>query len=512
MGEDHGQGRGMQHDASPPEPMVGDSSQHRHEGDAQDIGQDQQEVTDHGEGARAQHSGDDGRDGFHDQVSQGGCGQHQRGTPSQSTSILHGVRECGQLRDDVGSPLSAECESGIIGCPEVSVAKPLPESTSRKLSSCVDDMLPNALSGLASSGRLELLEIACSGTSVLTSETRRLTGRESAAERRSLWNGCDLSTNAGIRKAVQTIDLKRPKNVWMSPICGPYSMMQNANQRTPEQVEDLQEKRRDALKQYVGCCVIYSYAVRAGCHVTWEWSQTCQGWRLPLIQALQKKHDPWFAVVRGCQVNLRDKNQQFISKGWKIMTTHEALAKAMDLPCRCPRSYKHVSCEGSITSKTAFYTPEFARRVCRTMLRGYTTEQIKWGLRGNPLQHESFGSGQTCECEIGSRHEASLTCGLCQRQEWCHMLPQSMVSGEENPQVEQPDAVVPGHVHELGSEEIRRRLYLLHASTGHGPLRHLVRMLEQQNASPKVLEEAKKFQCTVCHEKSRPKPRPFASF
>lgn len=31
---------------------------------------------------------------------------------------------------------------------------------------------------------------------------------------------------------------------------------------------------------------------------------------------------------------------------------------------------KHVKCEGSVTPKTAYYTPEFGRRVCQALLQG----------------------------------------------------------------------------------------------------------------------------------------------
>ena len=396
--------------------------------------------------------------------------------------------------------------------------KQLPESTSRFLTSCVDGMLPSALSSLASSGRLELLEIACSETSILTAEMRRLTGREDAAERLSLWNGCDLSTNEGIRKAVQVIDLKRPRNVWLSPVCGPYSLMQNANQRTPEQVEALQEKRRHALKQYVGCCIIYSYAVRAGCHATWEWSQSCLGWRLPIIKALQERHQPLFAVVRGCQVNLRNDQGDFISKGWKLMTTNRALAETMELPCSCPKNTVHVSCEGSLTNKTAFYTKEFGRRACRMMLQGYTKEHVMMGIQGQHLQHGTFGEGSVCECDLGSNHQAGLSCGSCHHQQVSKMVEgKVLAAGGEPPAPPMDGAMVPHdppqevREHQLSKEEIHRKLYLLHASTGHGPVRHLIRILQQQRVSPEILAEARKFQCSVCHERSQPQPRPLAS-
>ena len=71
---------------------------------------------------------------------------------------------------------------------------------------------------------------------------------------------CDLSTNHGVRKANQVVSLKKPKHVWMSPIRGPHSMMQHVNQSSIQQCEDLAQKRRDALKQHVGCSIIYTYA------------------------------------------------------------------------------------------------------------------------------------------------------------------------------------------------------------------------------------------------------------
>ena len=51
---------------------------------------------------------------------------------------------------------------------------------------------------------------------------------------------------------------------------------------------------------------------------------------------------------------------------------------------------------------------------------------------------------------------------------------------------------------DMSPEEIRRRLYLLHSATGHGPLSHLLMALKRRGVSEKVLDEAKKFTCSVC--------------
>jgi len=114
-----------------------------------------------------------------------------------------------------------------------------------------------------------------------------------------------LTTNSGLKAVFDKIDVLRPEHVWLSPDCGPYSIMQNVNQRTPEQCEALAEKRRDALKQYTACSVIFRYCYQSGIHTTWELSQTCQAWPLPLLQKLAVLDGVHFAKVRGCQVGLK---------------------------------------------------------------------------------------------------------------------------------------------------------------------------------------------------------------
>ena len=182
------------------------------------------------------------------------------------------------------------------------------------------------------------MEVACSSDSVLSSDIHNRAGYREAAIRCSHWNGCDLSSSAGVKLILQQIDQYHPKHIWISTECGPFSPMQNLNQRTDSQREELAEKRRSVMKQYVGAACVWHYATQKGIHVSWEWAQKCQAWRLPLIQQLIHKYQPWCSVVNGCQVNLRDpKKGGLLHKGWKVMTTHQRMAQLLDLPCRCPK-------------------------------------------------------------------------------------------------------------------------------------------------------------------------------
>ena len=60
-------------------------------------------------------------------------------------------------------------------------------------------------------------------------------------------------------------------------------------------------------------------------------------------------------------------------------------------------------------------------------------------------------------------------------------------------------------------EAIKRKLYLLHAATGHGSPKHMVEALKRRGASPLVIRLAQEFRCAVCQEKAKIQPRQVAS-
>ena len=58
---------------------------------------------------------------------------------------------------------------------------------------------------------------------------------------------------------------------------------------------------------------------------------------------------------------------------------------------------------------------------------------------------------------------------------------------------------------------MRKQLYLLHAATGHGSVKHLCEALRRRGVHPEVLAMAKDFKCSVCEEKRHVQPRHLAS-
>ena len=58
---------------------------------------------------------------------------------------------------------------------------------------------------------------------------------------------------------------------------------------------------------------------------------------------------------------------------------------------------------------------------------------------------------------------------------------------------------------------VQKQLYMLHAATGHGSVRHLCEALRRRGVHPEVLKMASEFQCSVCNEKRQVQPRHLAS-
>ena len=376
------------------------------------------------------------------------------------------------------------------------------------------DIAANVFESVVHDQDVILVEVACSPESRLPQEVQRSTGRENAAVRCSHWNGCDLGTGDGVKLTISRINTSRPRHVYISPECGPYSPIQNMNQKTEEQRKQLEEKRRLVLKQYVGACCVYRHCVQQGIHVTWEWSEKCQGWRLPLLQKLQEDFGLYAAVVHGCQVNLRNpQNQRLLKKGWKLMTTHKRVADMMHMPCKCGRNYQHALCEGNMTRQTAYYTKEFVKRFVAAIKHEMGRKHLVAEMNGETQLPRHFGEGPSCYCKEVHQHGIKLTCGSCQ-----HDLVQGYMTNEEQPYIGVGDTQTTNtgqsqrhelDVHEgskgnhLTDDVLKWQLYLLHAATGHCSTRNMVLALQKRGAGPRVLEAARKFKCSVCEEKKR---------
>ena len=278
-------------------------------------------------------------------------------------------------------------------------------------------LVPEIFQALAGHNRVCLMECACESDSLLSSAVQAQQKSEQAATRCSLFNGCDLSTDAGVRLIMKRIDLEKPQHVWLSPPCGPFSPLQRTNQRTPEQAQDLKQKRQEAIRIYVGTSCVMHYAIQRGIHVTLELADRSDAWRLPLLNQLQSKYQMFRAVTKGCAVGLRDsRTGSLMQKGWRILTTHKRLSEALDLPCRCPKNYCHGKCEGSSAAASARYTPDFAKRAARVICQELSHQDVIRECQGHSFLVQGFGDGEFCTCGEVSLPGVPRTCPCCLRE------------------------------------------------------------------------------------------------
>lgn len=161
----------------------------------------------------------------------------------------------------------------------------------------------HGLDQLLDQGRLFLLEVACAPDSVLTNEAL---AKGLTAERASLFNGCDLTSPEGLRKTLELVKKKRPKNIWISTECGPFSPIQNFNQRTEAQQQDLQRKQHEARKQHIGGLVVAYFGRSIGSEIHWEWSRRCRAWKWDPIEQYRNNLQTETSIVSGCRVGLTD--------------------------------------------------------------------------------------------------------------------------------------------------------------------------------------------------------------
>ena len=369
------------------------------------------------------------------------------------------------------------------------------------LSEAVGDFVYNQYKALRDTSQLFLMELACSKESVLSAEVERQGLR---AARCSVWNGFDLATVAGVKKSLRFLLDERPEHLWVATECTAFSPMQNLNQRDPGQKERLAVKRREQRLQHVGAMIVTRFAHALGVTVHWEWSRRCRAWKWKQVEEFRQTCGTHTAVISCCQVNVRDsEGKHLLGKEWRIESSSSTFAKAVHLPCpgdHCRKSHAHA--EGKDVTKTALYSPEFARRVVFHMLRDD---------QNNPERPEKCQSQQEYQQLMG------VDWGECQcfrfREDTSELLcPKCLGMSLESPEIHAVVRKDPKEPYtKVERDRVLKQLHHLHRATGHGPYDHLVKSLEARKADPRVVELAREFRCSTCEERKKPVPRRLAN-
>lgn len=217
--------------------------------------------------------------------------------------------------------------------------------------------------------QLDFMEVCCGPDSGLAAA---VIAKGGTAERIGLHNKMDLTKPGGLDRARKFCESTQPRNMWLSPVCGPTSPMQNINQRTLKQCVELKKKKKLSRRMAKSCVALAKDQINRGGHVTWEWPRNNYGWYYPEVMALFKELENqgllWTARLDGCTVGVvaPDTGMPML-KPWLIRTTHPGIGHVLD--SRCTGNHDHTPCEGgNRAAASAFYPPKMCRLVAREVM------------------------------------------------------------------------------------------------------------------------------------------------
>ena len=220
--------------------------------------------------------------------------------------------------------------------------------------------------------QLDVLEVYAYPNSQLT-EVAQACGLR--AKRFTLEDG-DLRTSEGRANLLFMIMLYRPKHVWMSPECGPWSPWNRFNaSRSLECFQKIQEEQYHAKVHVKLCNLICKIQVSSGRHAHMENPWTASIWKHPQLAEMLR----WTMAARldQCMVGLRHPNTDDpMQKRTRIQTTSREMFQALDDRI-CSKQHDHHQIAGSCTWKghrmqvskfAGFYPRAFAKAIVKGIL------------------------------------------------------------------------------------------------------------------------------------------------
>ena len=222
--------------------------------------------------------------------------------------------------------------------------------------------------------RLDLLEVFCGSRSQLTHQGQML----GFNTKRLGLEQCDLQTKDGRKVLFQSLIQERPKQLWYSPTCGPWSGWSSLNaSRSLQAWDELHRTRLEHISQIALGIVVLRHQLQTGNHMHWEQTRPSQMFKLPYLSELY-----YYTVAVDFDMcvagNLKDPQTQLpIRKAMTVMTTSKNLVRCLE-NFKCTGTHVHQQIEGTtkvdgvIMNRSTFtenYPRKFARMVVRNLCK-----------------------------------------------------------------------------------------------------------------------------------------------
>ena len=205
------------------------------------------------------------------------------------------------------------------------------------------------------SGTVDLMEIACSPCSSLSSE---MEAHGFSIHRVNYKSGFDLESKNGTWKLRQEIQTSPPRMMWVSLPCTRLTSLTNLTQRTEEEWANFHKRQQRDLKRADEVSQGVCDGLELGSDFAWEWpTGAAKGWKARcisrLVQKLRQLQRPvYWCRFHGCAYGL-EFNGVPVLKSWTVLTSNRGLW--LSLQRKCPGHPHHAECRGPVAQASAYY-------------------------------------------------------------------------------------------------------------------------------------------------------------
>ena len=236
--------------------------------------------------------------------------------------------------------------------------------------------------------RWDVGEVFCGPNSPLTQQVRQQQGRAF----RFGYDQGDLSTPEGRKVLFSLIAKHRPKHLWYSPVCGPWSAWSQLNaSRSVESWDQFCAQRQGLLYQIALGIVLYRHQLRGGDHFHWEQPLRSAMFHCPLLSEIHEH-------TQACQFDLCNvgdlkdpMSQKPIKKGLVVLTTSPKVYSSFH-GRTCRHNHMHQTIEGTVETNqgrmnrskfTETYPRKFARSLAKILCSPHGLKEwpFKWHRR-----------------------------------------------------------------------------------------------------------------------------------
>ena len=137
-------------------------------------------------------------------------------------------------------------------------------------------------------------------------------------------------------RAARAIDELCPELLVGSPMCGPFSNLQNLNARTEEAKRSLEEKEREGTMHLEFCVEQYEVQMKRGRYFLHEHPQSARSWKLGCIERLASNDEVFKVTGDMCRhgmVSVDDVGEGLVKKPTTFLTNSTEIADALALRC-----------------------------------------------------------------------------------------------------------------------------------------------------------------------------------